>query len=338
MGILSAVIIFLLVVMLHEFGHFTVAKLVGIKVNEFSIGMGPSILNKKSAETKYSLRLLPIGGYVAMEGESEESKDPRAFSSVGVGKRLAVVVAGAFMNFVLAVFAFLILNLISGYPTSTIGNFTDISPARDAGLLAGDKIIQIDGKNVNTWEDITSFIAYKTSNDIELKAMRDGEEIKFNVKLNTIKEEGKAERKVIGIMPKNEFNFIKSITNAFATTGNVISSVYKALWTMLNGGFKTTDLSGPLGVISFIGKQSKEGITPLIATLGLISANLGVMNLLPLSPLDGGKAVFLLIEAIRGKKVNAKIEEKFSLIGFVALFGLMIYVTIFSDLKRIIGW
>lgn len=330
--LISSLVVFLLVVMLHEFGHFTVAKLSGIKVNEFSIGMGPKLFQKQKGETSYSLRALPIGGYVAMEGEEESSHDPRSFNNAPILKRMAVVLAGAFMNFILAFLAFTIIFSIVGYGSNEIDKVIKDSPAVIAGLKAGDIIIEIDKVKTKDIYEINSLISDKKDEEINLKISRNGENLDINLKPR-YSEENKMY--LIGITSKLKHSFFKSIELGAKRTGEMSLMILKSLKMIFDGSFKIEYLSGPVGVVQMIGSESSKGFLNFLQILALISVNLGVFNLLPIPALDGGKFLFLLIEALRGKPINEKFEQGLSLIGISILFSLMIYVTIFNDIGRL---
>lgn len=330
--LISSLVVFLLVVMLHEFGHFTVAKLSGIKVNEFSIGMGPKLFQKQKGETSYSLRALPIGGYVAMEGEEESSHDPRSFNNAPILKRMAVVLAGAFMNFILAFLAFTIIFSIVGYGSNEIDKVIKDSPAVIAGLKAGDIIIEIDKVKTKDIYEINSLISDKKDEEINLKISRNGENLDINLKPR-YSEENKMY--LIGITSKLKHSFFKSIELGAKRTGEMSLMILKSLKMIFDGSFKMEYLSGPVGVVQMIGSESSKGFLNFLQILALISVNLGVFNLLPIPALDGGKFLFLLIEALRGKPINEKFEQGLSLIGISLLFSLMIYVTIFNDIGRL---
>ena len=330
--LISSLVVFLLVVMLHEFGHFTVAKLSGIKVNEFSIGMGPKLFQKQKGETAYSLRALPIGGYVAMEGEEESSHDPRSFNNAPILKRMAVVLAGAFMNFILAFLAFTIIFSIVGYGSNEIDTVIKDSPAEIAGIKAGDKIIEIDKIKTKDIYEINSLIRDKKDEEINLKINRKGENLDINLKPR-YSEENKMY--LIGIKSKLKHSFFKSIELGAKRTGEMSLMILKSLKMIFDGSFKIEYLSGPVGVVQMIGSESSKGFLNFLQILALISVNLGVFNLLPIPALDGGKFLFLLIEALRGKPINEKFEQGLSLIGISLLFSLMIYVTIFNDIGRL---
>ncbi|MDU5470485.1 MAG: RIP metalloprotease RseP [Peptoniphilus harei] len=330
--LISSLLVFLLVVMLHEFGHFAVAKLSGIKVNEFSIGMGPKIYQKQKGETFYSLRALPVGGYVAMEGEEDNSHDPRAFNNVSIVKRMAVVLAGAFMNFVLAFIAFTLIFSIVGYGSSEIEKVISNSPADKAGIQSGDLIIKINENKVKDIYDINSIISKNQKEEMDFQINRGGNIL--NVK---IKPEYSVENQMylIGITSKLDHSILKSISLGANRTLEMSKLILKSIKMMFSGSFKMEYLSGPVGVVQLIGSESSKGFLNFLQILGLISVNLGVFNLLPIPALDGGKFLFLLIEALRGKPIDEKIEQGLSLIGISLLFSLMIYVTIFNDIGRL---
>lgn len=330
--LISSLLVFLLVVMLHEFGHFSIAKLSGIKVNEFSIGMGPKIYQKQKGETFYSLRALPVGGYVAMEGEEENSHDPRAFNNVSIVKRMAVVLAGAFMNFVLAFIAFTLIFSIVGYGSSEIEKVISNSPADKAGIQSGDLIIKINENKVKDIYDINSIISKNQKEEMDFQINREGNIL--NVK---IKPEYSVENQIylIGITSKLDHSILKSISLGANRTLEMSKLILKSIKMMFSGSFKMEYLSGPVGVVQLIGSESSKGFLNFLQILGLISVNLGVFNLLPIPALDGGKFLFLLIEALRGKPIDEKIEQGLSLIGISLLFSLMIYVTIFNDIGRL---
>ena len=330
--LISSLLVFLLVVMLHEFGHFSIAKLSGIKVNEFSIGMGPKIYQKQKGETFYSLRALPVGGYVAMEGEEENSHDPRAFNNVSIVKRMAVVLAGAFMNFVLAFIAFTLIFSIVGYGSSEIEKVISNSPADKAGIQSGDLIIKINENKVKDIYDINSIISKNQKEEMDFQINREG-----NILNLKIKPEYSVENQMylIGITSKLDHSILKSISLGANRTLEMSRLILKSIKMMFSGSFKMEYLSGPVGVVQLIGSESSKGFLNFLQILGLISVNLGVFNLLPIPALDGGKFLFLLIEALRGKPIDEKIEQGLSLIGISLLFSLMIYVTIFNDIGRL---
>jgi regulator of sigma E protease len=327
---IAAIFVFLLVVLLHELGHFTVAKLVGIKVNEFSIGMGPKLLQKTKGDTQYTLRLLPIGGYVKMEGEDENSDDPRSFSKVSPLSRIAVVAAGAFMNFVLAFIVLTIVAFNTGTPTNTIGEINADSPAEIGGLQAGDTIISINNISIDNWDKLSDTISNSNpDNNLKIDIIRENE--KMNIVVKPVVEEG---RTIIGIIPAYEKSISAAIKGGAENTVLFIELMFDFLKSLFKGQVSTNDLSGPVGVITEIGRAADSGLTNLLFLLGFISVNLGFFNLLPIPALDGSRIVFLLLEILRGKPIDSDKESFIHFIGFVLLISLMLIVT-YKDLIRI---
>lgn len=326
--ILIALIVFGLVVIVHEFGHFAVAKLSGITVHEFSIGMGPQVFSKKSGDTKYSLRALPLGGYVKMEGEDEDSESEGSFSSKSIPKRMAVILAGAFMNFVLAFVVFIIYFMIIGTPINTVGEVIDNSPAQHAGLLENDVIKEIDGIKISDWNGVTTAVSDSKTDEIEIKVDRNGEE--KIIKTETEISEG---RKMVGIVPATKFSLVESVKNSFKLLFEMIKMMFDFIGRAIRGGVSTDEVSGPLGVYHAIGTAAKAGLIQIILITGFLSVNLGFFNLLPIPALDGSRFVFLLIEAIRGKKLDPRKEGLVHMIGFTLLIGFTIFITYKDILK-----
>lgn len=322
--ILAAIFVFLLVVVFHEFGHFTVAKLVGIKVHEFSIGMGPKIFGKRKGETQYSIRALPIGGYVKMEGEDEESKDARSFSNKSIPARMAVLSAGAIMNFVLAILLFCIIAYSVGDMTTTIGEVIPGQPAYEAGIEAGDKIVAIYGAEVNSWQEVTDAISKNENKQIDLTLERNGNRIKKTI-VPVYNEEAK--RYMIGIETKQKRSIVKSIKRGFNDTFNMLGEMFKFFGKLFAGQVGSKDVAGPVGIVKMIGQAASYGFIPVLFFAGVISMNLGFFNLLPIPALDGGRIIFLIIEALRGKPISAEKEGIVHFIGFVFLMLIMVAVT-----------
>ncbi|MCK9443606.1 MAG: RIP metalloprotease RseP [Tissierellaceae bacterium] len=320
---ISAIFVFLMVILVHEFGHFAVAKLVGIKVNEFSIGMGPKLLQNQRGETKYTLRLLPIGGYVKMEGEDEISDDPRGFSNVPVLARIGVVSAGAIMNFILAILLFSIITFGVGTPTTTIENPITGYPAEQGGLLPGDTIIEINETKINNWDSIVDSInSSDTDENLKIVVERNGELQSFNI--IPIQDE---DRVIIGIEPMYKKSVLIGIKGGFEKTYMFLTLMIDFFASLFKGKVGIEHLSGPVGVIHEVGAAARLGIYNLLLLLGFISVNLGFFNLLPIPALDGSRIVFLIIELIRGKPIDPEKEGFIHFIGFVLLISLMLLVT-----------
>ncbi|NLL81917.1 MAG: RIP metalloprotease RseP [Tissierellia bacterium] len=327
---IAAIFVFLLVILLHELGHFTVAKLVGIRVNEFSIGMGPKLFQKTKGDTKYTFRLLPIGGYCAMEGEDEKSDDPRSFSNVSPFARISVVAAGAIMNFVLAIIIFSIVSFISGTPSTIVGGFSANSPAANSGIMIEDEIIEINGIKIKSWDMITDAIGNSSPEEnIKIVVLRNEERLNFNI--TPIQENG---RTIIGITPKYQSSVSTAIKGGIELTWYFIKLLFDFLAGIFRGNFSADDISGPVGVINAIGEAANTGFIDLLILLGYISINLGIFNLLPIPALDGSRIMFLLVELIRGKPINPEKEGFIHMVGFALLITLILVVT-YQDLIRI---
>ena len=321
-GILLAVIgvlLFGLIIFIHEFGHFFTAKLSHVCVNEFSIGMGPRLFSFTRGETQYSLRLLPIGGYCAMEGEDEKSDDPRAFGNRPVWQRMIVVAAGGIMNIL---FAVLLMMVICGqedrYATMQIAGFAENSAFEAAGVEVGDVITSIDGYTVRT----------VTFNDMTI---------------NTTSADGKQYRAVLDFYVLGEertpWTLIK---NAFADMYSTVRMIFNSLIGIVTGRFGFSGLAGPVGTAQAVTQAASAGlkqsfgaaVNNIVYIMLVISVNLGIVNLLPLPALDGGRLVFLIIEAIFRRPVPAKYERWVHAGGFALLICLVLAVT-FQDIMRI---
>lgn len=338
MSIIVAFLVFLTLVTIHEFGHFIMAKWAGIKVNEFAVGMGPAILKKQKGETLYSLRIFPLGGYCAMEGEDEDSADERSFDNAKAYKRLVVILAGAFMNMLLAVVAFLIVNMQSGFTDLSIDKIEANSPAYIAGIQENDEIISYNGKKPLLFLELRNMIINSKNESDTLTLKRDGKLINVEIKpeLATIEDNGKTiEYKKIGIMPKVRYDFFGAFKESVNTCRYAFRSMFDFLGRAFKGNVKKNEVSGPVVIIKTIASAAKVGFSSVMFLLGLISINLAFFNLLPFPALDGGKAVFILFEMITGIKPNKKVEYIVNIIGFSLLILLFLFVT-YNDIKGLI--
>lgn len=325
---LAVIFVFSLLIASHELGHFTVAKLSGVKVLEFALGMGPKIFGFKHGETNYSLRLLPIGGYVKMLGEEEDSEDPRAVCNINPWKRILISLAGAFMNFVLAIVLFTIVLFNLGIPTKEpiIGEVMANNPAMEAGVMVNDKIISADNIKIDKWEDFTSFLQENKEKTFKLSVLRDNKTVELNV---TPKFDEKENRYMIGLYHKVEKgNIFMSIKNGILETFTSVKLMIDMLLGVFRGKMRLNDFGGPLAVVKMSSEAAQFGILRLLSFAGFLSINLGIINLVPFPALDGGWVVILLIQAITGKKIDENKIGFINLIGFVVLFGLMILVTV----------
>ncbi|MFQ8601503.1 MAG: RIP metalloprotease RseP [Anaerovoracaceae bacterium] len=332
MTIIYAIIIFCILIFVHELGHFIVAKACGVKVNEFSIGMGPAFFKRQKGETLYALRIFPIGGFCAMEGEDEDSDDERAFNNKPAWQRACVLAAGAFMNLLTAVVLLIIIAFWSGQPTTTVDKVLEDSPAYTAGIEQGDKIVSINGKDVNEWNDVIEIIGPSKDDKAEISVLRDGTEVNITSQLVYDEEAG---RNKVGISPTSEHNLGASIVTGVKNTGNMTVMMYDILKKLITGEVSAKELSGPVGIVYAVNDSAKAGIIYVVYLSALLSLNLAVMNLLPFPALDGGRLLFLLIRKITGRRVTDEMEGRIHFIGIMLLMLLMVYVT-WNDIVRFV--
>lgn len=334
MTIIAAILLFGVIVFVHELGHFLLAKKAGIKVHEFAVGMGPKIFSTQKGETKYSLRLLPLGGYCAMEGEDGESNDPRSFGKKSILQRASVLFAGPFFNIVFAVIILIPVFLYMGSPSTTLGQILPDSPAQAAGLKIGDKISEINGAQIKSWEDVIKNLHNSKGKNVKVVVQRDGSEKMFNI----TPQKNEQGQYVIGIAYKPERSIFGSISNAFTTTADMTKQMVVFFGQLFTGsvpGGVENAVTGPVGVISIVSDQASKGIFNLLYIGSVISLNLGILNLLPIPALDGGRLVMLAIEAIRGgKKLDPNKEAAIHMAGFALLMAFMVFIT-YKDIVRL---
>ena len=332
--ILIAIVVFMLIILIHEFGHFVAAKSSGVLVHEFSIGFGPRLLKWKKKETEYSLRLFPMGGYVRLEGENEESKDPRALNNKPVGKKLFVMAAGAIFNLISG---FIVMTIAFSFQPSFVTLsvdriLTDIPGAQAAELIeVGDEIVALDGKNVWNYKDFSFLMSNIDGNKpVELTVKRDGE--KKNIEIKPVEHEG---RYLLGVeMATKEMTFKDAITCGFKETFFVVRLVGYSLMMLVTGKVPVSQMSGPVGTTVIIGQAAQTGIINLLYMFALLSVNIGIFNLIPFPALDGGRIFFLIIEMIRRKPIPPEKEGMIHFVGLVLLMLLMVLVTS-SDIYKL---
>lgn len=345
MYILIAILIFGILVAVHEFGHFITAKLCGVRVLEFSIGMGPTLLKKQGRETLYSLRALPIGGFCAME-EDEASSDPRAFPNQSLPKKLLILIAGAGMNFLLGFILILTVFAGNGVQTTEITGFMDGCPYEsEAAFQVGDEIWKIDGHRIYMAGDISTFLSQGDTHDITLR--RDGE-------LVTLKDFHIERREYAGhTQPLYGFELqgqakgvVEKTKYAWYQSCYFVRLVWMSLGDLISGTYGVNDLSGVVGIVDMMSDVGKQSATAWAAFMNLaymtafIAINLAVMNLLPIPALDGGRILFMLllwpVEKILKRRPDPKYEGYIHTAGLMLLMGLMVYV-MFNDVMRIVG-
>jgi len=331
MTIVYAIIMFCLLIFVHEFGHFITAKAVGIKVNEFALGMGPAVFKRQRGETLYSLRIFPIGGYCAMEGEDDDSDDARAFNNKSPVAKILVVVAGSAMNVILAVLVFTIILLYTGIPTATVGQVTDGSPAYEAGLISGDEIVAIEGKTIEEWQDILNIVGESTADTLVIEIKRNGQEMEIQTGV-MIAEDG---RRVIGVTSGLSRNPFSAVVYGAKSTWLMAVNMLDVIGQLFTGGVSVNELTGPVGIVYAVGDTAKYGFQYLGYLTALISLNLAIVNMLPIPALDGGRLIFIIIRLFTGNRISDTAEAKIHFVGIMLLFALMIYVT-WNDIVRLI--
>ena len=340
MGLILALLLFSFIVFFHELGHFLLARKNGIYVEEFCIGMGPILVKKKGKETTYSIRLLPIGGACMMGEDEVENLDEKSFNNKSVWARISVIAAGPVFNFILAFILSVIVVSWLGYDKPVIKSVLENSAAEEAGLKEGDVIKEINGKNIHIFREISAYNQFHPGEKMELTYERNGKE--YTVSLKTRPDE--TGRYLIGITQgqSKKANAFTALQYGFYEVKFWIDYTIESLKMLFTGVIGLDQLSGPVGIVDVVDEAYDTNIqygisSVVLAFLNLsilLSANLGVMNLLPIPALDGGRLVFLFVEAIRGKRIPPEKEGLVHMAGLIALFGLMIFV-MFNDLQRI---
>ena len=347
--ILLAVLIFGVLIAVHEFGHFTAAKACGVRVEEFAIGMGPVLWKKKKGETQYSLRAVPLGGFCAMTGEDEASEDPRAFTSQSAWKRIIILVAGAFMNFLLGVVIIFFLYVGAvGFYVPVLTGFMDGCPYESAeGLQVGDQFYSIDGRRVYHSDEVSTFLS-RGGDDYDLVMIRDGKKVVLkDFHMVTLEYEGQ-EKKMFGFYLGNgveEATFGKKLSHTWDTAMDFSRMVWMSLEQLLGGKVSVKDLSGPVGIVDLMaetGEQAEstsDALYSIFYLAAFVAVNLAIMNLLPIPALDGGRIFLLLvswvIERITRRKLDPRYEGYIHAAGMVLLLGLMAFVML-NDILRIV--
>lgn len=328
------ILMLMIITVPHEFGHLVTAKLFRIKVNEFAIGMGPLIASKDMGETKYSLRAVPIGGFCAMEAENEESDDEGAFNNKPAWQRIIVLASGAAINVLVALTLMIIITIYVGVPTNTLDKVVPNSPAASSGILAGDKIISIDGKETSSWIDtVTAISKNRDGKTMEIVVSRDGMENTFII---TPKKD-KDGRLVIGIVSRSSHNVFLCAGQGIKVTWRLNSQMIGALKQMVHKGISKDSVTGPVGMAGLVNKTAHTGILSYLYLVALISLNMAIVNLLPFPALDGGRIIFVLIRKVTGNVISAKAEGYMHLAGFGVLIALFVFIT-WQDLTRVLGY
>ena len=347
MTILFAILLFSILIFVHELGHFLAAKASGVRVNEFSMFMGPAIFKKKVGDTLYALRCIPIGGYCAMEGENEDTDDPHSFQKAAWWKRLCILLAGAAMNFVSGFLIFaLVFAPAQGFAQPVIAEAeTGNTIIYEEGLHIGDRILEIDGNRVHVSSDASMLFKLNASDTHDLVVVRDGETLVFDdfsmERHEFANSDGTTSMRYGILFGYEEKTFGGLLRYSWNTCLSVVQSVRLSLQMLLGGQAGLNDVAGPVGIVSMMNTTAQASETTLDAILDLlyfgafIAVNLAVMNLLPIPALDGGRAVALLltvaIEKITRRKINPKYEGYIHAAGMILLLGFMA-VVMFKDI------
>lgn len=344
-----------ILIFVHELGHFLAAKLSGVKVNEAAIGFGPAIFKKMWGETLYSIRILPLGGFVKLAGMEPDEKigpgeEERAFDNQPTLKRIAIIVAGPVMNILIAIPVFASIFMIGIHEqTTVVANVMQGSAAQKAGIKTGDRIVEIDGKKINKWQQVSSTITSKANKKVSIIIERNGKLMKKSAipketerKVLVDNEEKKIKAGFLGVESKTKikrFGVIESFVIGTKMTIGTTTTIVRIFAALFTGGIPATTIAegsaGPIGIVYLSSEMIRRGIIDFLWFLGVISPNLAVVNMFPLPPLDGSRVVFLVYERIRGKKISKEMLMRLQAVGIAFLIFLMVILTA-SDLNRII--
>lgn len=351
LGLAVFLAIFGILIVVHEFGHFIVAKWQGVRVEQFSLGFGPALWRKKKAHTDYTLNLIPLGGFVKLAGDSlgEYKGNPDEYLSKKPGQRAAIIFFGPLLNYVLG-FLFFCLIFFSGYPTLTtkVGALLDGYGAEQAGMRSGDRIIAIDGKKVNTWDDLQMIIYGKELPAVvNVAFLRENKTQNLNIELKEKQlKDSIGEKRSVGLLGVSpdvtelvnvKYSAPEAMVLGAQRTWDVTVITYKAIWRMISGKLSLREsVTGPLGLYYITSKTALLGVMALLNLFALLSISLAIFNLLPLPVLDGGHLLLLLIEKARGKYLSLKIERLITQVGVTLIVTLALLVT-YNDVVRLFG-
>lgn len=354
--IIIAILVFGFLIFIHEFGHYITARIFKVTINEFSIGMGPRLISRVSKKTgiRYSLALLPIGGFVAMAGEDgrdedpTEEEDPNRFDKKPAWQRFIITAAGATVNIVAGFLAMLIVTIFTTMPSTTVATYEmddgtlvkdylglELTTAGD--ILEGDRIVAIDGKHVAIYDEMTYEIMRRGTEPIDVTVIRDGEEIVLeDIVFPTTESQGQTFGTVDFRVKHVDKNFFNVIGYTWQNSWLTMRMVWESLFDLITGRYTFAAISGPVGISTALGDAASNGIIPLLSLVTLISINLGVMNLLPIPALDGGRLITVTFEMITKKRVPPKIEGIINAVGLVVLLAFSAVVLVKDVIQLII--
>ena len=336
LSILAALALLGVIVTIHELGHYLTGRMLGFSIVEFAVGMGPVVFKKERNGIQYALRALPIGGMCRFYGEDEGVNDARCFNAQAWWKRLIVIVSGPLMNFLFAiVIAVITLAAYGDYVPSIIEIGDASTPAYVAGMQTGDVITAVGGKEIQYYAETVPLILAVKDSDVTITVLRDGQRIDCELK-NIYNAEARKNLIGITIEPvRMHFGFFQSVGRSFGYVWSMVTETFSFFGRLFQGNVQSTDVSGPVGIIAYISEAVRYGLETVLRFAVMISMSLGIMNLLPLPALDGGRAVFMLIEGVRGKPVPPEKEGMIHFVGLILLFGLIIFLT-YNDITNLI--
>jgi len=348
--IISVIILLGILIFVHELGHFLAAKMSGVGVLKFSLGFGPRLVGRQIGETEYRVSAIPLGGYVRLFGETGEEEispedEKRSFQRQPVSRRIAIVAAGPLFNFLFAILVLTVI-FVAGVPeiTSRVGGVPEGTPAFQAGIREGDRIVSMNGRPVSLWSDIVASVQGSGGKEIEIVIERAGETIHRTLQPEIMKSRNIFGEEIdsykIGIMASSETvdrreNPARAFLSSLAYTWNMTKLTVLSIVKMIEGVLSPKTLGGPILIAQMAGTQVREGFLPFLFFMAILSINLGVLNLLPIPVLDGGHLFFYGIELVTGKEVNIRWRERAQQVGFFILVLLMIFV-FYNDIARII--
>lgn len=326
------IVLFVFLIFPHELGHFVAARACGVQVNEFAFGMGPALWKKQGKETLYSIRLIPIGGFCAMEGEdTEESGDnPRAFNNKKWWQKIIILLAGATMNIVIAILTLSIMNGIAGLATTTVETVLADSPAAMAGLAPGDEILSVNGQETDLLPDVAA--AIQGEDPVEVTFLRDGQ-----TQQATMTPVLSEDRYLIGVTAQVSHSPFLALREGALDTVRLTQYMFTAIKGLFTTPEGLSQVSGPVGMVSMVSDTSSYGWHYFLYLVAIISLNLAIFNLLPFPALDGGRIIFVIIRRITGRVISDKVEARVHAAGMVCLLALMLFAT-WNDIGRLFGF